>query len=62
MAAPVKCAICGKPAVEKFHPFCSARCATLDLGRWLGEGYKVPVVEEDPEEESFVPPENGDKD
>jgi endogenous inhibitor of DNA gyrase (YacG/DUF329 family) len=45
------CAMCGKPAVEKFAPFCSSRCATLDLGRWLGEGYRVPAKEEEPDED-----------
>jgi len=23
-------------------PFCSARCRMVDLGRWLGEDYRVP--------------------
>lgn len=36
-----KCPICGKPAEAKFRPFCSARCADIDLGRWLGEEYRV---------------------
>jgi hypothetical protein len=36
------CAICGKPAVEKFKPFCSARCADIDLGRWLKGSYVIP--------------------
>ena len=53
-----KCSICSRAAVEKFKPFCSARCATLDLGRWLGEGYRVPVVEEDPDQEFFIPPQS----
>ncbi|MDE1900526.1 MAG: DNA gyrase inhibitor YacG [Alphaproteobacteria bacterium] len=46
------CAICGKPAAEKFKPFCSARCAHVDLGRWLGESYKVPAaaIDEDTED------------
>jgi endogenous inhibitor of DNA gyrase (YacG/DUF329 family) len=22
-------------------PFCSARCRLIDLGRWLGEGYRI---------------------
>lgn len=29
-------------------PFCSSRCRTIDLGRWLGESYGLPVVP-DPE-------------
>lgn len=40
------CPICEKPAVEKFQPFCSARCADIDLGRWFNESYKAPVDEE----------------
>jgi endogenous inhibitor of DNA gyrase (YacG/DUF329 family) len=31
-------------------PFCSERCRTIDLGRWLGESYSVPSVP-DPEAE-----------
>jgi hypothetical protein len=29
-------------SVEEFQPFCSKRCADVDLGRWLGETYRVP--------------------
>jgi endogenous inhibitor of DNA gyrase (YacG/DUF329 family) len=36
------CAICGKPQAEKFKPFCSARCADIDLNRWLKGSYVVP--------------------
>lgn len=37
------CAICEKnPATPKFHPFCSARCADVDLGRWLKGNYVIP--------------------
>ncbi len=36
------CPICGKPADEKLKPFCSKRCADVDLHRWLGEAYRVP--------------------
>jgi endogenous inhibitor of DNA gyrase (YacG/DUF329 family) len=44
--APGKpCPICGKPAVEQFRPFCSKRCADVDLNRWLSGVYSVPVVE-----------------
>ena len=41
------CPICDKNAVVKFHPFCSARCANIDLNRWLTGSYAVPVVEDD---------------
>ncbi|MDD3288104.1 MAG: DNA gyrase inhibitor YacG [Alphaproteobacteria bacterium] len=47
-----KCVICGKPAVEKYKAFCSARCANIDLGRWLGEKYVIPT-DEKPEDEDY---------
>jgi endogenous inhibitor of DNA gyrase (YacG/DUF329 family) len=37
-----RCAICGKPQDTRFKPFCSKRCADLDLSRWLGGGYVIP--------------------
>jgi endogenous inhibitor of DNA gyrase (YacG/DUF329 family) len=37
-----RCPICGKPAEAETAPFCSRRCAQLDLGRWLGGGYAIP--------------------
>ncbi len=40
-----QCPGCGKPAEEKYRPFCSKRCADVDLGRWLKEGYRVPTDE-----------------
>ncbi len=43
------CPICGKPADQKYRPFCSARCADLDLARWLRGDYVIPgsVAEEE---------------
>ena len=35
------CPICGKPSATPAHPFCSLRCKDLDLGRWLGERYRI---------------------
>lgn len=35
------CPICGKPESAEFEPFCSKRCAQIDLGRWLGDGYAI---------------------
>ncbi|HMN72985.1 MAG TPA: DNA gyrase inhibitor YacG [Rhodoblastus sp.] len=37
-----RCPICGKPAVERYRPFCSKRCADVDLNRWLKGGYAIP--------------------
>jgi endogenous inhibitor of DNA gyrase (YacG/DUF329 family) len=42
-----KCAICGKPQDPKYRPFCSKRCADVDLHRWLTGRYTIPVVEMD---------------
>lgn len=41
------CPICGKPALVSLAPFCSKRCADIDLHRWLGGVYAVPASEED---------------
>lgn len=41
-AAKGRCPICGKPRVHDYRPFCSKRCANVDLGRWLKGGYVVP--------------------
>jgi endogenous inhibitor of DNA gyrase (YacG/DUF329 family) len=68
MAEPLslkRCPICGKPANPEFEPFCSKRCADIDLGRWLGEAYRIPA-EAPPDGESgeaaepgAMPPEGG---
>jgi endogenous inhibitor of DNA gyrase (YacG/DUF329 family) len=36
------CAVCGKPATLRYKPFCCARCADIDLGRWLKGSYVIP--------------------
>jgi hypothetical protein len=41
------CPICGKPPVAAHRPFCSKRCADIDLGRWLGEVYRISAEEDD---------------
>ena len=46
------CPICKRPleegeAVLRFQPFCSKRCADIDLGRWLKGAYAIPAVEAD---------------
>ena len=40
-----KCPICNQPAAKKYHPFCSQRCADVDLGRWLKGSYAIPTDE-----------------
>jgi endogenous inhibitor of DNA gyrase (YacG/DUF329 family) len=39
------CPTCGKPSLEAHRPFCSPRCADVDLQRWLSERYVIPVAE-----------------
>ena len=51
----MSCPICKKPAEKAFRPFCSRRCADLDLGRWLNGSYAIPVVEEDGGEDWDAP-------
>ena len=40
-----RCPICGKPTDEKFRPFCSKRCADVDLQRWFSGAYAIPGAE-----------------
>ncbi len=39
------CPLCSQPAARgaenPYRPFCSERCRLLDLGGWLGEGYRI---------------------
>ncbi|HDR28748.1 DNA gyrase inhibitor YacG [Rhodovulum sp.] len=37
------CPICKKPTDPAYRPFCSRRCADIDLGKWLAGSYAVPV-------------------
>lgn len=48
MPSVKKCPICGKPSVEAFRPFCSKRCADVDLNRWLTGGYVIPARDDEP--------------
>jgi uncharacterized protein len=40
-----RCPICGKVATLQHRPFCSPRCAQIDLGRWLKGNYSIPTDE-----------------
>jgi endogenous inhibitor of DNA gyrase (YacG/DUF329 family) len=49
-----RCPICGKPTEPRYRPFCSKRCADVDLGRWVTGSYRVeteeaPGMGDDPE-------------
>lgn len=41
------CPTCGKPAKERFTPFCSDRCRNVDLHRWFTGSYAAPAEEAD---------------
>jgi endogenous inhibitor of DNA gyrase (YacG/DUF329 family) len=46
----VHCSICDRefePEESSALPFCSERCRRVDLGRWLDEGYGMPIEPED---------------
>jgi uncharacterized protein len=49
------CPICGRPRSAQYRPFCSRRCADVDLHRWLSGGYVLPGREEAGEEEPSNP-------
>ncbi|TAK99143.1 MAG: DNA gyrase inhibitor YacG [Rhodospirillaceae bacterium] len=40
-----KCVRCGTPVQPRFRPFCSQRCADVDLGQWASGGYRIPTAE-----------------
>lgn len=44
------CPICGKPAQAGTLPFCSKRCANVDLNRWLTGAYAIPAAEDEDED------------
>jgi len=44
------CPVCGRIVSEKFRPFCSKRCADVDLHRWLSGGYVIAGSEDSEED------------
>jgi hypothetical protein len=58
-AAPL-CVICkARAQSEKYRPFCSKRCADVDLHRWLGGVYAIPGKPEEEEDEGSPSRERG---
>jgi len=43
------CPICKRETEQRFRPFCSKRCADLDLSRWLNGAYAIPAEEHVPD-------------
>ena len=50
-----RCPICGAPPEPAFKPFCSRRCADVDLSRWLRGAYAIPTQSADDEEDESGP-------
>lgn len=48
------CPICSKPAAKPFAPFCSRRCADVDLSRWLKGSYAIPGREAGEDDEDGI--------
>lgn len=56
---PQRCPICGKPTEERWRPFCSKRCADVDLNRWLGGRYRIETDEGPDDKPDSTPPSGG---
>ena len=46
------CPVCKRPAEPDYRPFCSKRCADIDLGRWLKGSYAIPARAEDEDDDA----------
>lgn len=46
-----RCPVCGAPAEPAVRPFCSSRCADVDLLRWLRGAYAIPGGQQDADED-----------
>lgn len=49
------CPICARAADPKYKPFCSRRCADIDLGKWLNGSYAIPAVVTDEADDDAEP-------
>ena len=62
---PRKCPICHKDVAPRASnpgfPFCSPRCRAVDLGKWLGEEYRVPERQAEEREDEGGTPEEGER-
>jgi uncharacterized protein len=55
-----RCPICEKPMPGPWqewpqYPFCTQRCKTIDLGRWLSEDYKVAKPSDEDDDRHAAP-------
>ena len=58
----IECPNCKSPSVAPYTPFCSRRCAHIDLGNWLNEAYVIPLYQDDEDFDSIKLLEQADKD
>ena len=50
----IECPNCKSPSVAPYTPFCSRRCAYIDLGNWLNEAYVIPLYQDDEDFDSII--------
>ena len=55
----MSCPICAKPTDPAYRPFCSRRCADVDLARWLNESYRIPDAAAGEDQPSDAPQSEG---
>lgn len=55
-ATSPQCSICKRPIEHppenKWFPFCSNRCKVIDLSKWLSGDYKIPALDDEPDDGS----------
>jgi endogenous inhibitor of DNA gyrase (YacG/DUF329 family) len=57
----MSCPICKKQTDEQYRPFCSMRCADVDLGKWLTGSYAIPAADINEEDSISTPSEPQDQ-
>ncbi|MEM8632991.1 MAG: DNA gyrase inhibitor YacG [Pseudomonadota bacterium] len=50
------CPICARPTDDRYRPFCSDRCAKVDLARWFNESYAIPAEDDAPDRDALEDP------
>lgn len=59
-ARKIKCSVCGQAAAPEYQPFCSKRCADIDLGKWLSGSYVIQGIPGDDEHQDHRDGPDGD--
>ena len=58
----IECPNCKSPSIAPYAPFCSRRCANIDLGNWLNEAYVIPLYQDNKDFDSIKILEQADED